>query len=193
MPHLTPSRHHQLSCSACGHLHHPLAQACPSCGIPTPDTWVAWRPATMRLRLVAAVLDQLLVGLLLTATMTYVLATWKQTWPSGPYQAHLILSQITLYLSYFVCWMACVGNTPGKWICRLRVLDASQGTRPSLKQVLLREGWGRFLCVFALSPVAFLSAQLRHNRCRTLADEVSQTVVVRKRKQPRTNTSLDEK
>jgi uncharacterized RDD family membrane protein YckC len=75
----------------------------------------------------------------------------------APRQPDLILGAGTFLTSFllafmayvtFLLWFLAQGQTPGKWLVGIRVTDKSEGNRPGLARMLIRETIGKFVSGF---------------------------------------------
>lgn len=138
-----------------------------------------WRetvPAYLGVRFLAAVVDHVVA---LGAGQAAVAAAMS-SWISPARTVPLIALNLLVFSGYFALFTGFFGATPGKLLFRLSVRRRVDGRRADPLRAILRETLGRLLCMF-LAPVGYLPA-LTIPRARTLADLVSGTVVVRRRK-----------
>jgi len=87
---------------------------------------------------------------------------------------------LALALLYYVSFEATMGATPGKLICRLRVVDL-EGLTPPLANIFLRN-----LCRLFDYPLAFIVALLSMESShffQTLGDRAAHTIVIKKSRQ----------
>ena len=74
---------------------------------------------------------------------------WQLLWDSG-YLSALLLDYIAHFLLFGALILGCWAKyacTPGKWVMRMRIVDAATGGKPSFKQLMLR------YCAYILSAL----------------------------------------
>lgn len=172
-----------MFCPSCGFKPIPeQATVCPKCKCTLDaEAWSVYRPASMRLRFLAALIDHILIGFLASGATQWALAYIHTHKHLRPHQTLLIgVLQTSLLLIVFVLVTSIFSTTPGKSLLGLKIIHAKDGRPISFWQVVWREGIGRFLCMLFL-PVGYVTAGLKHYRFRTVADMLAKTVVVKKR------------
>jgi uncharacterized RDD family membrane protein YckC len=130
-------------------------------------------------RIIAQLLDSLIVGVIAFVVAVAVLAAVKPSTAQDSLLTALAAGGITLfvYIGYFtICEVVTGGRTPGKSAGNLRVLDVS-GAAPTSGQLLLRNVARIVDVIFGLGVVVmFLNRQSRR-----IGDLLGGTVVVRDR------------
>lgn len=172
-----------MRCPACAIVHTSATSqtTCSHCGAELHlQIWKATRPAYMRFRFLASLIDHALFGLMALFVLPICVHGVQLFYPQTNSVVIQTCAQSVLYLLYFSLWTSVFSTTPGKWVCRLRVLDAQTGQRLTLKQAWNREGIGRFVCGMLISPVGYLTVLNPHSRAQTWADLWAGTVVVRR-------------
>jgi uncharacterized RDD family membrane protein YckC len=130
-------------------------------------------------RIIAQLLDSLIVGVIAFAVAVAVLAAVDPTGAEDSLLAGLAAVGISLfvYVGYFtICEVATGGRTPGKAAGQLRVLDIS-GAAPTAGQLLLRNVARIVDVIFGLGVVVMFWNQ----QSRRIGDLLAGTVVVRAR------------
>ena len=143
----------------------------------TPDNvGIGYVIAGLGSRLIAQMIDGLIVGVLLVVTVVAVLGAVNPHDVTTATLAALAAAGIAfaVEVAYFaLCEMASGGRTPGKAATGLRVLDAS-GSAPSAGQLLLRNVARLVDSVFGIGVVVMFWDR----RSRRLGDLLAGTVVV---------------
>jgi uncharacterized RDD family membrane protein YckC len=130
-------------------------------------------------RIIAQLLDSLIVGVIAFAVAVAVLAAVDPTGAEDSLLAGLAAVGISLfvYVGYFtICEVATGGRTPGKAAGQLRVLDIC-GAAPTAGQLLLRNVARIVDVIFGLGVVVMFWNQ----QSRRIGDLLAGTVVVRAR------------
>ncbi len=140
--------------------------------------------ALPRDRFAACLLDTILILYLnLMAGRILWLAIFHKPWFSAFQHFELpirIIAFLALALIYYVVFEATIGATPGKLLCRLRVVDL-EGLTPPLANIFLRN-----LCRLFDYPLAFIVALLSMESShffQTLGDRAAHTIVIKKSRQ----------
>ena len=123
-----------LPCPQCGARIRQGTGFCPNCGAAQPDASADVQYAGFMIRLGAAIIDSLITGI-----------------PAAIITSFTDIPALGTLLSvvYYILFTYYRGQTPGKMILRLHVVDAD-GNRPNLKQVLIREVIGKAISALAL-------------------------------------------
>ncbi len=121
-------------CSQCGARIRQGVEFCANCGAEQEIAGEAAQYAGFLIRLVAAIIDSFITGV-----PAAIIASYTDIPALGT----------ALSLVYYVMFTYARGQTPGKMLLGLHVVDAN-GQKPNIKQVLLREVVGKAISALAL-------------------------------------------
>lgn len=126
-------------------------------------------------RLVAAIIDGVILGLI-SWTVSFLLINMTQGLSSNTIGVTSYVFNLTISILYFVVYQAKSGQTLGKKLMGIRVVNAS-GQRPDMQTFFIREVIGKFASSIILG-IGYLMI-LWDKKRQGLHDKIADTYVVK--------------